>query len=94
MTQHSFSYDKRAQNISPERLDRLIQMANTLSRTPDQQKTAAFLSIMQEMHSQNLTFTQEEQNLLFDLLTENMNEKEKKQAMMIRKLSSQLKQKP
>ena len=94
MTQHSFSYDKRAQNISHERLERLIQMANKLSCTPEHQKINAFLSIMQEMHSQNLTFTQEERNILFDLLTENMNENEKKQAMMIRKLSSQLNPKP
>ena len=49
-----------------------------------------FLNIMQEMRTNDLRFSTDEQELLFTILTENMNENEKKKAMMIRQLSSQL----
>lgn len=93
MNQQSIHQDKRLHNLDQERLKRLTHLADTLSNTPENQKLTVFLGIMQEMQANNLTFSMDEQELLFTILTENMNESDKKKAMMIRQLSSQLRKK-
>ncbi|MBE5972466.1 MAG: hypothetical protein E7246_08125 [Lachnoclostridium sp.] len=93
MKQSSFHQDKRLHNLDRDRLERLMQLADTLSSTPENQKMSVFLAIMQEMRTKDLTFSSDEQELLFTILTENMSENEKKKARMIRQLSSQLSKK-
>ncbi len=90
MNQNPIHQDQRLHHLDPERLARLTKLAEQLSNTPDNQKMSAFLSIMQEMRSSDLSFSPCEQDLLFTVLTEHMSEREKKKAMMIRQLSSQL----
>lgn len=90
MKQQSIHQDKRLHNLDQKRLERLTQLADTLSNTPENQKMTVFLNIMQEMRTNDLRFSTDEQELLFTILTENMNENEKKKAMMICQLSSQL----
>ena len=90
MKQQSIHQDKHLHNLDQKRLERLTQLADTLSNTPENQKMTVFLNIMQEMRTNDLRFSTDEQELLFTILTENMNENEKKKAMMIRQLSSQL----
>jgi len=92
MDHQFFQKDKRLQNLDPRRLDRLLRMADRLSNAPENQKMSVFLSLMQEMQASKLTFSKEEQELLFFILTENMDEKEKKKAAMIRQLSAQFTQ--
>ena len=94
MNQHSIHQDKRLHTLDDDRLKRLTQLADKLSSTPENQKMSVFLTIMQEMRTTNLTFTQEEQELLFNVLIENMNENDKKKAIMIRQLSSKMNKKP
>ena len=90
MNQKSFHQDQRLHQLDPERLSRLTRMAEQLSNTPDSQKMAVFLSIIQDMRTSQLSFSPTEQELLFHVLTEHMSEQEKKRAMMIRQLSAQL----
>ena len=90
MNQKSIHQDQRLHHLDPEQLSRLTKMAEQLSNTPDSQKMAVFLSIMQDMRASQLSFSPTEQELLFHVLTEHMSEQEKKRAMMIRQLSAQL----
>ncbi len=84
-----FYKDERLKNMSPERLELLMNLANELSEAPQNQKTNKFLSIMQNMSKNNVSFSTEEQQVLFSILTENMSPEEKKKAEMIRRLASQ-----
>ena len=85
--------DNRLHNLDQKKLEQLTHLANTLANTPDPQKTTVFLSILQEMRTNSLSFSANEQELLFTMLTENMSEAEKKKAVMIRQLSSRMIQK-
>ena len=85
--------DNRLHNLDQKKLEQLTHLANTLANTPDPQKTTVFLSILQEMRTNSLSFSADEQELLFTMLTENMTEAEKKKAVMIRQLSSRMIQK-
>ena len=85
--------DNRLHNPDQKKLEQLTHLANTLANTPDPQKTTVFLSILQEMRTNSLSFSADEQELLFTMLTENMSEAEKKKAVMIRQLSSRMIQK-
>lgn len=85
--------DNRLHNLDQKKLEQLTHLANTLANTPDPQKTTVFLSILQEMRTNSLSFSADEQELLFTMLTENMSEAEKKKAVMIRQLSSRMIQK-
>ena len=84
---------KQLHNPDQEKLERLTHLANTLANTPDPQKMNVFLSILQEMRTNSLSFSSEEQDSLFTMLTENMSDAEKKKASMIRQLSSKMMQK-
>ena len=85
--------DNRLHNLDQKKLEQLTHLANTLANTPDPEKTTVFLSILQEMRTNSLSFSADEQELLFTMLTENMSEAEKKKAVMIRQLSSRMIQK-
>ncbi len=94
MNQKSIHQDQRLHHLDPERLTRLTKLAEQLSNTPDNKKMSTFLSILQEMRSSDLSFSSNEQDLLFTVLTEHMSDQEKQKAMMIRRLSSQLTKTP
>ena len=94
MNQKSIHQDQRLHHLDPERLTRLTKLAEQLSSTPDNKKMSTFLSILQEMRSSDLSFSSNEQDLLFTVLTEHMSDQEKQKAMMIRRLSSQLTKTP
>ena len=85
--------ENRLHNPDQEKLEQLTHFANTLANAPDPQKMSIFLSILQEMRSQSLSFSADEKDLLFTMLTENMNDEEKKKASMIRQLSSKMRSK-
>ena len=90
MKQSSIHQDQRLHQLDKERLERLTRFADTLSKAPQAQKMTVFLGIMQEMRTNHLTFSSEEQELLFSVLTEHMSEQEKQKAVMIRNLSARL----
>ncbi len=94
MSQKSIHQDQRLHHLDPERLTRLTKLAEQLSSTPDNKKMSTFLSILQEMRSSDLSFSSNEQDLLFTVLTEHMSDQEKQKVMMIRRLSSQLTKTP
>ena len=85
--------DKRLHNLDQEKLERLTHLANTLASTPDSQKMNVFLNILQEMRTDSLSFSSNEKDLLFTMLTEHMSDEEKRKAIMIRQLSSKMIQK-
>lgn len=84
--------DERLKHLDSERIEFLTQLAEELSDAPQKEKTIVFLNIMQKARKKNIAFSPPEQELLFSVLTENMNPEEKKKAMMIRNLSLQFMQ--
>lgn len=73
-----------------ERVKLLEEMAKELSEAPSNQKMTVFLSIQRRISQQNLTFTNNERNLLIQALTADMNEEEKKRAELIQTLAQKL----
>ena len=76
-----------------EKLEYLTHFANTLANTPDTQKMNVLMNILQEMRTNSISFSADEKDLLFTMLTENMSDAEKKKASMIRQLSFKMMQK-
>ncbi len=79
--------DPRLKNMDKDRLELLLSFARTLEKTPQNQKMQTLLSMNQTMAARGLTFSPEETDLLFSILTESLSPSEKKRAQMIRNLS-------
>ncbi len=90
MNQHDFQHDERLKDMDPEQIARLMSLANELSGAPQNQKMNTFLGIMNRTSRQNISFSPQEQEVLFSILTEDMRPDERKKAEMVRKLASQL----
>lgn len=75
--------DQRLSHLDPERLSRLLSYAKELSEAPQNQKMNTFLSIHQRASGQNISFSEEERDLLIQVLTEHMSPDEKKRVEMI-----------
>ena len=82
--------DNRLKDMDPERLSQLMELAQKLSDTPQDQKMTQFMLILQTASQKNVAFTRNEQELLFSILTEQMSPEEKKKMEMIRNLSLKL----
>ena len=85
--------DSRLKDMDPERLSMLMELAQKLSDTPQNQKMTQFMMILQTASQKNVAFSKDEQDLLFSIMTEQMNPEEKKKMEMIRNLSLKLGQK-
>ena len=81
--------DPRLHNMDPAKIALLASFADELSKAPDHQKLQAFLSLNQKMQKTSISFSAQERELLFDVLTENLSPAERQKAGMIRRLAGQ-----
>ena len=86
----SLHTDSRLHQIAPDRLEELIKFANELSSAPQDQKMAVFLSIQQRARQNQMAFSNDEKQLLLNVLTEQMTPDEKHRVELIQKLASKL----
>lgn len=86
----SWKADPRLHNMEAKKISLLASFADELSTVPENQKMNAFLKLNQKFQTENIFFSPEERELLFEILTENLSPEDQKKALIIRKLAGQL----
>lgn len=71
------------QNLSPEKLKFLMEFQNMQKPTQTSQAGNFFANTMQQAKQDGIQFSQEESNLLIDLLMQNMSEQERQKAQLL-----------
>lgn len=84
------SHDERLSQMDSARLKKLSEYAKELSECPPNKKMDVFLSIQRKARQESFSFSDEERELLLQVLTEHMTPEEKKRIELIRKLASKL----
>ena len=80
--------------MDPAKIALLASFADELMKTPDNRKMQAFLSLNQKMRESSIFFSGNEQELLFEVLTESLSPAERQKAEMIRRLAGRLQNPP
>ena len=86
--------DARLHSMDPAKIALLASFADELMKTPDNRKMQAFLSLNQKMRENSIFFSGNEQELLFEVLTESLSPADRQKAEMIRRLAGRLQNPP
>jgi hypothetical protein len=86
MADVSWTNNPKLKNIDPRKLAILLELIKEAEGKPLDKVMPLLLSANKRLQDQNLAFSKEESELLFELLTKNMSPKEKMQVDMIRKM--------
>ena len=86
--------DARLHSMDPAKIALLASFADELAKTPDNRKMQAFLSLNQKMRENSIFFSGNEQELLFEVLTESLSPADRQKAEMIRRLAGRLQNPP
>lgn len=76
--------DYRLQGMHPLKREILFRLSNTSTSMTPEQMLPQLMEINQELKKRRLSFTREESDIVFDILTENMSPAEKQKLNMIR----------
>ena len=72
-------HDPRLENVSPAKLSLLLKLAEQVQGKSQKEILPIVIGAMASANRQNLTFTQEEFDLIFDIMKEGKSEEEKRQ---------------
>ncbi|MDF2845171.1 MAG: hypothetical protein K0R00_3597 [Herbinix sp.] len=86
MTDTSWSNNPKLKNIDPRKMAVLLDLIKESEGKSMDKLVPLLMNTNKRLQQQNLTFTKEESSLMIDLLTRNMNQKEKQQFEMIKKV--------
>lgn len=86
MADMSWSNNPKLKNIDPRKLAVLIELMKEAEGKPLDQVLPMLMRTNKRLQEQNLVFSKEESELMIELLTKNMSQKEKMQFEMIRKM--------
>jgi len=87
--ENSWKSDPRLHHMDARKIALLASFADELAAAPEDQKMNLFLELHKKMQRSNLSFSTEERDLLFCILTENLSPEGRKKAEMIRRLAGQ-----
>ena len=90
MSEHNWKQDPRLIHMNPEKLQYIESFADKIRKTPKTQLIPLFLSIQNESQKHNMSFTDEETDLLVDILTADMNAAEKQKLEMLKFFAKKL----
>lgn len=82
----SWKNDPRLKTMDQKKLTLLMSFAESLEQTPNEHKMAILLSLQKRAAEEYLTFSPEETELLFAILTKDMPPGERQKLQMIRNL--------
>lgn len=88
--EQSWKTDPRLKTMNPQKLDLLISFSNRLSKMPKGQLLGAFVELNAEAQKKGIQFSDQETELITQILTENLPENEKKKLDTLRLLSQKL----
>lgn len=83
----SWKNDDRLKKLPPEKLTLLSSFADRLAQMPRHQLMPALMQLNKEAAAKGLTFTNEETDLITDILTQNFSPAEKKRLESLRALT-------
>jgi hypothetical protein len=86
MADTSWTNNPRLKNIDPRKLAILLEVAKEAEGKPMDKLIPLLMNANNKIQQQNMTFTKDETDLMIELLTKNMNPKEKMQFEMIKKM--------
>lgn len=86
----SWKNDPRLQGMNPQKLDLLISFSNRLANMPKNQLLSAFVDFNLEAQKKGLQFTDQETELIAEILTENLPDSDRKKLDTLRLLSKKL----
>lgn len=86
MADMSWTNNPKLKNIDPRKLAILFELMKEAEGKPLDKVMPLLINTNKRLQDQNLTFSKEESELMFELLTKNMSPKEKMQVDMIRKM--------
>lgn len=86
----SWKNDPRLQGMNPQKLDLLISFSNRLANMPKAQLLSAFVDFNLEAQKKGLHFSDQETELIAEILTENLPEGDRKKLDTLRLLSKKL----
>lgn len=82
--------DPRVKNMSLEKLNYLVELADKVQKTPKNQLLSVFMALNMDAGKSGMRFSDQETDLLVSILTADMNEGEKKKLDTLRLLSQKL----
>lgn len=91
MADNSWMNNPRLKNVDPRKLAILVELMKESEGKPMEQLVPLLVNTNKRLKEQNLNFTKDESDLMIDLITKNMNQKEKMQFEMIKQIMSKRK---
>lgn len=82
----NLSSDARLRNMHPLKREILLRLSRTQASMTPEQMLPQLMEINQELRKRSLSFTREESDVVFDILTENMAPAEKQKINMVRNM--------
>lgn len=82
--------DPRLAHMDPQKLDLLILFSNRIAQMPKSQLLGAFMDLTSEIQKKGLQFTDQETELIAEILTEHLSEGDKQKLDTLRMLSRKL----
>ncbi|MDF2543574.1 MAG: hypothetical protein K0S47_3292 [Herbinix sp.] len=86
MADTSWMNNPKLKNVDPRKLAILLDVMKEAEGKPTDKLVQLFMSTNKRLKEQNLTFDQNETDLMLEILTKNMTPKEKTQFEMIKKM--------
>ena len=86
MADTSWSDNPRLKNIDPRKLTILLELVTESEGKPMDKLIPLLMNTQKKLQKQNLTFSKDESDMMVEILTKNMNAKEKSQFEMIKKM--------
>ncbi len=86
----SWKQDPRLQSMNPEKIKFLADFAEQLNGTPKDQVLAGFIAMSAEASRKNITFSNQETNLITDILLSHMSASDRNRANMFRAFTQKM----
>lgn len=86
MADTSWTNNPKIKNIDPRKLTILLELMKEAEGKPMDQLVPLLMTTNRKLQQQNLTFSKDESDVMIDILTKNMTQREKAQFEMIKKM--------
>jgi len=86
MADTSWTNNPKLNNIDPRKMTILLDLVKEAEGKPMDKLVPLLMNTNKRLQQQNLTFTKDESDAMLEILTKNMNAKEKQQFEMMKKI--------
>lgn len=86
MADTSWTNNPKMKNVDPRKLTILLELMKEAEGKPMDKLLPLIMSTNKKLKEQDLTFSKDESDVMIEILTKNMSQKEKMQFEMLRKM--------